>query len=162
MLIYERRGNDIVVAAGHRFRIRSIIANHITILIDRDEVMSNKLKFYLLIGLLLFTSAGLSRESQASAFEIPKTLIQQLIMDINTNDKGSHLSNHDLEILRKNLKCKLEHINGDGAEEYFLYIDHPDWCGRDSSPNAYRLLASPLKSTDANFSVASRRAWGIT
>jgi len=91
--------------------------------------MSNKLKIYLLVGLFMFISAGLSRTSQASTFQIPKTLFQQLIMDINTNDKGFHLSDHDLEILRKNLKCKLEDINGDGAEEYFLYIDHPDWCG---------------------------------
>jgi hypothetical protein len=91
--------------------------------------MSNKLRTYLLISLFLFLSAFPSRASQESASNIPEALVQQLIKDINTNDNGSRLSDHDLEILRKNLKCKLEDINGDGTVEYFLYIEHPDWCG---------------------------------
>ena len=91
--------------------------------------MSNKLRVYLLIGLFLLTSARLSRASQESTFKIPRALVQQLIRDINTNGNGFQLSGPELEILRNNLKCKLEDINGDGAKEFFLYIEHPDWCG---------------------------------
>jgi len=95
--------------------------------------MPNKSRIYLLISLYFLISADLSRASQESALKIPEVLIQQLIRDINTNDKGFRLSERDIDVLRKNLKCKLEDINGDGTLEFFLYIDHSDWCGAGSN-----------------------------
>jgi hypothetical protein len=91
--------------------------------------MENRLRMYLLISLCLLTPASLSLTDQESAFKIPDSLIQQLIKDINTNDHDSRLSKHDLDVLRKNLKCKLKDIDGDGAAEFFLYIDHFEWFG---------------------------------
>jgi hypothetical protein len=73
--------------------------------------------------------ASLIHAAQESAFKIPEVLVQQLIKDINTNDRDFRLSDQDLEVLHNNLRYKLEDINGDGAVEFFLYIDHRDWCG---------------------------------
>jgi hypothetical protein len=65
--------------------------------------------------------------------EISKILIQQLIADINANENNFHLSEEDLEILNKHLKYELNDLNNDGIKEYFLYIDHNDWCGAGSN-----------------------------
>src|SRR5207249_3133927 len=60
---------------------------------------------------------------------IPHTLIQQLIEEINTNDRNFRLSDGDLRVLNDHVKCELIDLNGDGIAEFFLYIDHSDWCG---------------------------------
>ncbi len=61
--------------------------------------------------------------------DISTDLVRQLIADINTNENNFRLSEADLEILSKNLKYELHDLNDDGVQEFFLYIDHTDWCG---------------------------------
>ncbi|MEZ5427737.1 MAG: hypothetical protein R2747_15820 [Pyrinomonadaceae bacterium] len=80
---------------------------------------------------------------------LPKSLVQQLILDINDNKNNFCLSDEDLKVLHENLKFELHDLNADGVSEYFLYIDHSDWCGAGSNcsywvyqkaENGYKLL----------------------
>ena len=86
---------------------------------------------YLLCGMSISTVHGKSK------VEISKDMIQQLIADINNNKNNFRLSAADLEVLHKNLKYKLYDLNGDEAPEFFLYIDHSDWCGAGGSNCSY-------------------------
>jgi hypothetical protein len=88
-------------------------------------------------------------EVQSANSKIPEELIQQLIKDINTNKTGFRLSSEDLAILRRNLKYELHDLNRDLRAEFFLYIDHSDWCGAggncsywvyQKTSNGYKLL----------------------
>lgn len=87
--------------------------------------------------------------NQKNTSKIPDDLIQQLITDINTNENNFHLSKEDLEVLNNYLKYELHDLNNDGVSEFFLYIDHSDWCGAGSNcsywayqktPTGYKLL----------------------
>lgn len=60
---------------------------------------------------------------------ISKDLVRRLIEDINANKNNFRLSAEDLEVVYENLKRELHDLNNDGLPEYFLYIDHSDWCG---------------------------------
>lgn len=91
--------------------------------------MQKRSRVYLLISLCVLCLTGFRVRAQESTFKVPEGLVQQLIKDINRNDRNFRLSDHDLDVLRKNLKCELQDVNGDGVLEFFLYIDHPDWCG---------------------------------
>ncbi len=64
-----------------------------------------------------------------SKTEMPKDLIQKFTADINNNKNNFRLSATDLELLNKNLKYELHDLNGDGILEFFLFIDHSNWCG---------------------------------
>ncbi len=81
-----------------------------------------------LCGACLFSAA-----SQNAPPEIPKDLIQQLIKDINTNENNFRLSDEDLKVLHEHLKFELHDLNGDLIPEFFLYIEHSDWCGAGSN-----------------------------
>ena len=65
--------------------------------------------------------------------EISDDLIQQLITDINANKNNFRLSEEDLKILNNHLKYELHDLNNDGVSEFFLYIEHSDWCGAGSN-----------------------------
>ncbi|MBC7798959.1 MAG: hypothetical protein H7Z37_18975 [Pyrinomonadaceae bacterium] len=52
---------------------------------------------------------------------------------MNDNKNGFKLSGSDLKILHKHLNLELHDLNGDGISEYFLYIQHSDWCGAGSN-----------------------------
>lgn len=112
--------------------------------------------------------------------EIPNDLVQKLIADINADEKKFRLSKEDLEVLHNHLKHELHDLNNDGVSEFFLHIDHSDWCGaggncsywiyqrtkagyellledkvlraKDSATNGYRDLASetPMGFCDKN------------
>ena len=81
-----------------------------------------------LCGTFLFSAA-----SQNPSSEIPKDLVQQLVKDINTNENNFRLSDDDLKILHEHLKYELHDLNGDSIPEFFLYIEHSDWCGAGSN-----------------------------
>ncbi|MGI8654076.1 MAG: hypothetical protein ACR2LC_02525 [Pyrinomonadaceae bacterium] len=87
-------------------------------------------KLILVVALCLFYSVSLlSAKTKPVTSKIPKDLVQQLIKDINHNKNNSRLSVDDLQVLHRNLKYELHDLNGDGVQEFFLYIDHSDWCG---------------------------------
>ncbi len=71
--------------------------------------------------------------NQENTSKIPNDLIQQIITDINTNENNFHLSKEDLEVLNNHLKHQLHDLNNDGVSEFFLYIEHSDWCGAGSN-----------------------------
>lgn len=60
---------------------------------------------------------------------ISDDLVRRIINDISINGNNFSLSTSDIEVLYANLKLELHDLNNDGASEYFLYIDHHDWCG---------------------------------
>ena len=62
-------------------------------------------------------------------------MVQRLIADINDNENNFRLSESDLKILHENLKFERHDLNADGVLEYFLYIEHSDWCGAGSNCN---------------------------
>jgi hypothetical protein len=70
-----------------------------------------------------------------SESKIPGDLVQQLIADINKNEKNFRLSVADLRVLHKNVRVELHDLNGDETSEFFLYIEHSDWCGAGSNCN---------------------------
>ncbi len=98
----------------------------------------------LLCGVALFVVAQRNSETN-----LPKNLVRQLISDINDNENNFRLSDSDLKVLHKNLKFELHDLNADGVSEFFLYIEHSDWCGAGSNcsywvyqktENGYNLL----------------------
>ena len=60
---------------------------------------------------------------------IPHALIRRLIEEINANDHNFRLTDDGLSVINDHVKCQLIDLNGDGIAEFFLYIDHSDWCG---------------------------------
>lgn len=97
--------------------------------------MSNR-KFILAFIVCLLCSAALLVVSQGnSENKLPKDLVQKLIADINDNENNFRLSDEDLKVLHKNLKFELHDLNADGVSEFFLFIDHSDWCGAGSNCN---------------------------
>lgn len=81
-----------------------------------------------LFSLSCFTTSSQAVVPSVSP-RIPHALIQRLIKEINHNDRNFRLSDGDLRILNDHIKCRLIDLNGDGIAEFFLYIDHSDWCG---------------------------------
>ena len=94
----------------------------------------NSRKFILAFAVCLICSVVLLVVAQRSSkTEIPKSLVQKLIADINDNENNFRLSDADLEVLHKNLKYEFHDLNADGVSEFFLYIEHSDWCGAGSN-----------------------------
>lgn len=92
----------------------------------------------------LFTLVG-----QSTPKNIPPDLVQQLITDISDNENDFRLSSQHLRHLKKYLKFESKDLNGDAVLEFFLSIEHSDWCGAGSNctswvyqkrNGAYRLL----------------------
>ena len=78
---------------------------------------------------LIEKSSQAISSNQENSSKIPSDLIQQLITDINTNENNFHLSKKELEVLNNHLQYELHDLNNDGVLEFFLYIEHSDWCG---------------------------------
>ena len=91
----------------------------------------SSLKFILaFIFCFLFCGSALLAAAQTnSKNKLSKNLVRQLITDINNNGNNFQLSDEDLKVLHKNLKFELHDLNADGIAEFFLYIEHSDWCG---------------------------------
>lgn len=83
--------------------------------------------------LLVEQASSIISSTPNDTAKIPDDLIQQLIADINANEKNFRLSEEDLKILNNHLKYELHDLNNDGASEFFLYIEHSDWCGAGSN-----------------------------
>ena len=112
--------------------------------------MINSRKFILtFVACLLCSATFLVVAQRRSENNLPENLVQKLIADINDNKNNFRLSDEDLDVLHKNLKFELHDLNADGVSEFFLYIDHSDWCGAGSNcsywayqktENGYNLL----------------------
>jgi hypothetical protein len=78
---------------------------------------------------LLSGAVFMSSAQQISASKFPGDLIQQLIVDIDNNKYGFRVSSAELDVLVNNLEIEKHDLNGDGVTEFFLHINHTDWCG---------------------------------
>ena len=90
----------------------------------------NKGRLILIVALCLASGATLfsvAREDAPS--EIPKELVKLLFED--TCLKGC--SDEKVTLWKSNLKHRLEDLNGDAVPEFFLWIEHSDWCGAGSN-----------------------------
>jgi hypothetical protein len=112
------------------------------------RISSRKLIFTFILCLLC-GSALLVAAQRNSEKKLPRNLVQQLIADINNNENNFRLSDEDLKVLHKNLKLELHDLNADGVAEFFLFIEHGDWCGAGANcsywiyqknGNGYKLL----------------------
>lgn len=125
--------------------------------------MSNRKFILAFIVCLLFGAPLLVSAQRNSGTKLPKNLVQKLISDINDNENNFRLSGEDLKVLHKNLKFELHDLNADGVSEFFLYIDHSDWCGAGANcsywvyqknGNGYKLLVEDkvlrVKETETN------------
>jgi len=95
--------------------------------------MSSRKYILAFIACLLCGATSFVVAQRRSEAELPKNLVQQLIVDLSDNKNNFRLSDEDLEVLHKNLKFELHDLNADGVSEFFLYIDHSDWCGAGSN-----------------------------
>lgn len=84
---------------------------------------------------LLCSAALIVVAQRTSETKLSSNLVQRLIADINDNENNFRLSDTDLEVLYKNLKFELHDLNGDGVAEFFLFIEHSDWCGAGANCN---------------------------
>jgi hypothetical protein len=93
--------------------------------------MSMKNRTFVVAAFLLLLCGFASSFAVAPVQEtdLPKELLRQLIRDINDNANNFRLTKKDLKILNEHLKYERQDLNGDGMPEFFLYIDHSDWCG---------------------------------
>jgi hypothetical protein len=84
---------------------------------------------------LLCGAALIVVAQRTSKTKLSSNLVQRLIADINDNENNFRLSDTNLEVLYKNLKFELHDLNGDGVAEFFLFIEHSDWCGAGANCN---------------------------
>ena len=83
---------------------------------------------FLLVPVILFLIGGViiactTRQSVHS--QVPDEVVK-LLFEL-TCTKGC--SDEEVALWKTNLKSEMHDLNGDSVPEWFLYIDHSDWCG---------------------------------
>src|SRR2546421_6968726 len=83
-------------------------------------------KTLLVITSLLFFGAIVSSViAQAPPSELPDAISELLFADVCKNG----CAKEEVARWRSNLKFEQEDLNDDGVPEFFVWIDHSDWCG---------------------------------
>jgi hypothetical protein len=99
------------------------------------------------LALALILLAGTLSPSAAKPSKLPRQLIAAVMKDVCS----ASCSEDQRTDYRRNIKFELHDLNGDGIPEFFVYVDHPDWCGNhfncdysvfQRGRNGYRLIAS--------------------
>ena len=113
----------------------------------------------LLATLLLLLCADICHAAGAS--QTKKTVPGQLIEIFFAELCSKGCSEEDRARWKENFRWEFHDLNGDSTAEYFLYVDHADWCGAggsnctywiyQESQGAYKLLLeaprlAPMKS----------------
>jgi len=97
--------------------------------------------------MILFLLSGTSWFSAPSQPGLPEQIITWIMNDVCS----SGCSDENRATYRSNLRFELHDLNGDKNPEFFVYVNHPDWCGNhfncgyyvfQRSPAGYRLLVS--------------------
>ena len=57
--------------------------------------------------------------------QVPDEVVKLLFQDTCTNG----CSDEQIAVWQANLKSEMHDLNGDSVPEWFLYIEHSDWCG---------------------------------
>jgi hypothetical protein len=86
-----------------------------------------------IIAVYLCCSSLFPAASLKAISKIPGPLVRQLIKDIESGENKIRLSNRDLKVLHEHLKYELHDLNNDSIPEFFLYIEHHEWCGAGSN-----------------------------
>jgi len=75
--------------------------------------------------LVLMLIAGLPHSSSADPRRLPLQIMDSVLRD--ACDAGC--SKEERDTYRRNIKFETHDLNGDGVSEFFVYIQHSDWCG---------------------------------
>lgn len=88
----------------------------------------------LIMTVILFLCCGRvasSTSAQDARPQVPDELIELFFKDLCP--KSLECSDDDVARWRSNFKYEVHDLNGDKIPEYFLSIDHHDWCGAGSN-----------------------------
>jgi hypothetical protein len=110
----------------------------------------------MLILILLLCCVGVvpplpAQEVQPQAPEVPGELIELFLKDLCPAGGALECTDEDMARWKSRFEYKLHDLNGDKIPEYFLSIDHHDWCGAGSNcdhtvymktARGYKMLAS--------------------
>ena len=86
-----------------------------------------------------------------SVFAKPRGLPRQIVVRVMSNVCSSGCTNEQRAEYRRNIRFELHDLNDDKIPEFFVYVDHSDWCGNHFNcdysvfqrrRNGYRLIAS--------------------
>jgi hypothetical protein len=83
------------------------------------------------ILLLCCVSAGAPISAQAVQSRVPDELIELFFKELCTG--GLECTKDEMAIWRSRFRYEVHDLNGDKNPEYFLSINHHDWCGAGSN-----------------------------
>ena len=91
---------------------------------------------FFVLSLLLLCSIGsqtLAENEAVAQKKLPMDLVKTFFAEICSNG----CSEEEKTRWRENFRWELHDLNRDSVPEYFLYIDHADWCGAGGSNCTY-------------------------
>lgn len=91
--------------------------------------MKNRMLILGLASLLLCGAVSASSAQEDVAHKLPEDVVRLLFKDLCR--KGC--SAEDVARWKSNLKFERHDLNRDAVPEFFVYIDHSDWCGAGSN-----------------------------
>ena len=100
---------------------------------------------------LTILALGLVFLTGGSSTAKPRGLPQQIITSVMNDLCSSGCSDRQRSDYRRNIRFELHDLNSDRIPEFFVYVDHPDWCGNHFNcdysifqrrRHGYRLIAS--------------------
>jgi hypothetical protein len=83
--------------------------------------------------------------------EVPGELVKLFFKDLCPAEGAYKCTDEDMALWKSRFEYKLHDLNGDNVPEYFLSIEHHDWCGAGSNcdntvymktARGYKMLAS--------------------
>jgi hypothetical protein len=95
----------------------------------------------------LMLIAGVPSSSTAKPRELPRQIVGFVLKDACT----AGCSEDELAAYKRNIRFETHDLNDDGVPEFFVYINHPDWCGAgfncdywvfQRQRNGYRMIAA--------------------
>jgi hypothetical protein len=89
-------------------------------------MVSSRLIIFTLLCMAWETNAY-SVTNKPAAHQIPSNLVRVFFKEVCSGLGGC--SDEEIKLWRSNFKYEVHDLNGDRIPEFFLYIDHPNWCG---------------------------------
>jgi hypothetical protein len=87
-------------------------------------------RLILTLALLIFCGMAVASSSgQETSPEIPDEVLRLLFEDVCRKE----CSDEEVALWKSNLKYETHDLNGDASLEFFVFIDHSDWCGAGSN-----------------------------
>lgn len=91
--------------------------------------MKNRLLILGLALLLLCGAVSVSSAQEGATHKLPERVVRLLFKDLCK--KGC--SAEEVARWKSNLKYEMHDLNSDAVPEFFVFIDHSDWCGAGSN-----------------------------